>query len=321
MKSLLLVPAMFLALPPADAAELSVVSGGPAKLSASLNRLESAVQVCFATGRATAAVRVKVSVAASGAVTSARPMVKGAVAQCVAGVLAVQTLRKARKAYTAVLAATGAGGSISRLREAIDAIRPGVDQCLRRIAGGKGLRGKLAVRFVITPEGRATGPAITEDTIGKRAARDCLMKPIREARFPTPPNGRSLEYTLPIAVDVAAAGGEVAGPKNGGGSLQPQKDGPYPAAGITAVMRQHGKSFTACYERHARNNKSLAGVVTLRFTIRDSGRLTNVKVKSSTLKHAGVERCMVGVAKKLKFDSQPGRAPTRVFYPFSFRSR
>lgn len=212
MKCALLLLSMFVAIPAAGAVELGVVSGGPDRLSASLSRLESAVQVCFATGRSSRAVKVKVTVARDGQVVAASPVDRGAVAQCVAGVLAVQSLSPARRRYAAVIQATPGSGSIARLRAAVDAVRPEVDQCLRRVAGGKGMRGKLAVRFVITPDGKATNAAITEDTIKRRAARECLTRPIRAARFPTPPNRRPLEYTLPIAVDIAPAGGRSSRP-------------------------------------------------------------------------------------------------------------
>lgn len=301
----------------AEAGMLDVVSGGPGGLEASLARIEPAVGVCFATGRSRSAVKVRITVAAGGQVVAASPVSRGAVAQCVAGVLAVQSVSGARRNYTAVISADPGGGSAAKLRAAIDALRPGIDRCLERVAGGKALRGRLAVRFTIAPSGRVSGSAIVEDSVGKGAARDCVTRAIRRARLPSPPGRRSLEYTLPIAVNIAGRSGQGA-PAVAGPALRPQKDGPVPAAAITAVMRKKQPAFTACYDRVARKRRDLRGHVTLRFTIRDSGRVTNAKVRESSLKNPAVETCMVKVARGLRFSAEAGRAPTRVFYPFSF---
>ena len=89
-------------------------------------------------------------------------------------------------------------------------------------------------------------------------------------------------------------------------------------ADISAVMDQRKSQFSACYKAQARRDRSLAGEVLLRFTIRDDGTVQNVKVRETTLGNAAVERCMVKVGQSLRFQARAGRAPTKVWYPFSF---
>ena len=60
------------------------------------------------------------------------------------------------------------------------------------------------------------------------------------------------------------------------------------------------------------------GAVVLRYTVRADGKPYNVKIKRSTLDDAAVEKCMVGVGKKLRFPARTGRKPTKVVYPFRY---
>lgn len=81
---------------------------------------------------------------------------------------------------------------------------------------------------------------------------------------------------------------------------------------ITKEMKRAQAPLRACYERELQRSPSLAGRVVLAFTVKDEAA-TAIVVESSTLQHAGVERCMIEVLKQRRFEGQ--REPIDVRYP------
>ncbi|HUH00822.1 MAG TPA: AgmX/PglI C-terminal domain-containing protein, partial [Kofleriaceae bacterium] len=271
--------------------------------------------VCWR-GKRASSVRIALKVGRGGQVSAAAHQSGGAVGQCAAGVLAVQTLPGA--GYDAVVEIpTTAGGAGARTAETIDEDLARHRAALEACAGGAA--GQIAIKFLIQPDGRMRDPKVMSSTLGKPAAEACMVEAIAARSVRVAPSSKALYYTLVLAL--GAGGSATAGGASAGGALTPSKDGPISSEVLSKVMNEARPKLTACYDRVARTKKGLAGVVWLRFTIRDDGTTRNVAIKESTLGNAAVETCLVKAGQGLRFPGEKGRAKTRVFYPLSFSQR
>ena len=180
--------------------------------------------------------------------------------------------------------------------------------------------GRVVLRFAIEPSGRLVQPTVQSSELRDRAIEGCLIDRLGKLRLGRGVTSKRVNYSL--SLDFAKQRGGVATTAGGGkGDMQPRKDGPLPGRAISQVMEKYKSRFSACYTKQARRNRALAGRVVLRFTVRDDGTVRNVKIRETTLNNAKVERCMVKVGESLRFPGEPGRAATRVWYPFAFSSR
>lgn len=316
-RALLSVAMVLWAATPARADGARVISGGPAgkspELSGAIDGMRAgALSVCWR-GKRDATVRVAVKVGRGGQITASTHRSGGAVGQCAAGVLAVQTLPGA--GYDAVIEIpTTAGSGAARSAETIDADlashRPALEAC----AGDA--TGQVAIKFLIQADGRISDPKVVSSSLGKPTAEACMTRLLASRSLRPAPGSKPLYYTLVLAL--GGGGSATAGGTSAAGGLTPKKDGPIGADVLTKVMNGARPKMTACYDRVARTKKGLAGVVWLRFTIRDDGTTRNVAIKESTLRNDAVEGCLVKVGQSLRFPSEKGRAKTRVFYPVSF---
>lgn len=322
MSSLLLAISMVLA-GQASADSVRIVDGGPrakdqrAAVERSLAHAAGSLGVCWK-GERPDSVMVELAVDASGQVISAKQVTKGAVAQCVAGVLAVQTLAATGSRFqvrTAFATRSPKGDSI---QAALESHRAQLDDCQRRAkAGSRG--GKVALRFMIHADGHISEPKIQTSALADPNVERCLLDTIEKARLPSGLTDKTVSYSL--ALDFSGARNQAPANQPDGPAiddLQPKKDGPLSGSEISAVMDRRKADFSRCYESQARKNRSLAGRVVLRFTIRDDGSAQNVKIRESTLNNANVESCMVKVVQSLRFPAEQGRQPTKVWYPFAF---
>lgn len=304
----------------ADGARL--VSGGPSDEAGrreavrSLNQVSESLRVCFR-GERPEAVTVEISVDRDGRVVLAKQATKGPVAQCVAGVLAVQTLAASSTGYKASVSLATGDSKARTIDEALAQERAKLEACR---PDGEGKGGQATVKFLIQPDGRMTDVSIQRATLQSDAVSRCLVNTLKAGRLVAGLTDKPVSYSL--TVDFAAGGAsQPTSPTVADPALQPKKEGPMEGAAISAVMDQRKRDFAACYERQARKNRSLAGRVVLRFTIRGDGAVSNVQVRETTLNDAAVETCIADVGKTLKFPGEPGRKDTRVWYPFAFTAR
>jgi TonB family protein len=305
----------------AAAEPVRVVDGGPAKKAArgqvvaALSRLAGDVEVCFRRAGADP-VEVELAVAASGAVTRSTQRGKGAVAQCVAGVLAVQQLPPCG-VYTLVVEWSPGGDPMAAVKEELLPHRDALQRCYDQAAGRRpGRAGEVELGFLIRPDGRIVDAEVRRSTLADPAVEGCLVDAIQRARLAERPGGRTISFAMALSFAPGGAGAGAASPA--AGALQPSKDGPVSAEVLTQVMNENKARFAACYDQHARREPKLAGRVVLRYTIRGDGTVHNVQIKESTLHHEKVEACVVGVGQSLRFPGEPGRDKTRVVYPFEF---
>ncbi len=86
---------------------------------------------------------------------------------------------------------------------------------------------------------------------------------------------------------------------------------------IASVVKRRIRAVQACYERELKKNSSLAGKVTVQFTIGTVGRVTSAKITVNTTKSAAVGSCIKQRIGLWRFPKPQGGAVT-VAYPFVF---
>ncbi|NVJ05392.1 AgmX/PglI C-terminal domain-containing protein [Myxococcus sp. AM001] len=88
---------------------------------------------------------------------------------------------------------------------------------------------------------------------------------------------------------------------------------------VARVINSHLNEVHGCYERALLKDPGLAGKVVLQWTIGASGRVVAAKTKSSTLRNASVESCILSKLKSWTFPSPKGGVVI-ITYPFLFNS-
>ncbi|AEI62359.1 AgmX/PglI C-terminal domain-containing protein [Corallococcus macrosporus] len=88
---------------------------------------------------------------------------------------------------------------------------------------------------------------------------------------------------------------------------------------VARVINSHLNEVHGCYERGLLKDPGLAGKVVLEWTIGASGRVVAAKTKSSTLRNASVESCILSRLKSWKFPAPKGGVVI-ITYPFLFNS-
>jgi hypothetical protein len=87
---------------------------------------------------------------------------------------------------------------------------------------------------------------------------------------------------------------------------------------IDEVIKRHMNQIRYCYQRELNKTPQLAGKVVIKFVIGKDGSVASAVVKSSTLRSAIVEECVVGRFLRMQFPSSPGGGIVIVSYPFQF---
>lgn len=100
-------------------------------------------------------------------------------------------------------------------------------------------------------------------------------------------------------------------------STQAERDG------IEKTIATRKDQYRACYEQEYSQNKKLeSGKLNMAFDIQPSGKVTNVKIhSSSSLKNENVQKCMISEVQALQFTPTRYDIPTTIKYPFSFENR
>jgi hypothetical protein len=97
------------------------------------------------------------------------------------------------------------------------------------------------------------------------------------------------------------------------GDLDPQA--------VIAKIRQYRGALVACYEAALKRNPTLAGKITLRFTIGKIGKVTKVDIEADTMHDDDVSQCIIDHAKNWRFPPpQSGSDGVQFSYPFIFQA-
>ena len=90
---------------------------------------------------------------------------------------------------------------------------------------------------------------------------------------------------------------------------------------VIAKIRQYRGALVACYEAALKRNPTLAGKITLRFTIGKIGKVTKVDIEADTMHDDDVSACIIDHAKGWRFPPpQSGSDGVQFSYPFIFQA-
>jgi hypothetical protein len=88
---------------------------------------------------------------------------------------------------------------------------------------------------------------------------------------------------------------------------------------IARVIQEHQSEIKYCYETQLNRNPSLAGKVTVLFTIDGTGAVSDGQVSETTLNNADTERCMLAKIRRWKFPEPAGHGVVKVNFPWIFK--
>lgn len=296
----------------AAAGPATITKGGPrsdrAKVERALDAAAGAMSVCWRKSPPPS-VSVKVSVAADGAVT-ATPAAKSAAAQCAAGVLAVWTVPGGAWSGEVEIKTGGAPADLSSvIQSQIMANASSIKACQSYAPTAAG---PVQIKMTIQLDGSIKDVQVAS-SLGARIDA-CVQKAVAALHLDPLAATAPVKYSLAVAF---AGKGEDAGTPGGGGGKLPETEpaggtvaGGLPVDQVMPVMKAARPRIVAC----GRKGKGKGKVVT-RFTIRPDGTTKNVVIKES-INDKGIEACLVGVFKSLRFPA--GEGETKVSYPASF---
>lgn len=87
---------------------------------------------------------------------------------------------------------------------------------------------------------------------------------------------------------------------------------------IDEVIKRNMNRIRYCYQRELAKNASLAGKISMKFTIAGDGSVSSSSVKSSSMGNASVESCLQKTFMQLDFPKPRGGGIVIVSYPFMF---
>jgi TonB family protein len=95
--------------------------------------------------------------------------------------------------------------------------------------------------------------------------------------------------------------------------------GEFDAGTVQRQIKQRLKSITRCYESELRKNPSLAGKVTVTFTIQERGNVTDARASENTTGSAAVADCVTRTIGRFRFNPGPEGGSVTFRYPFVFQ--
>jgi TonB family protein len=88
---------------------------------------------------------------------------------------------------------------------------------------------------------------------------------------------------------------------------------------VAKVIRAHFNEIKYCYERELQSQQSLAGKVSVSFTIGPTGEVLETSISESTLANEAVESCMLARIRRWRFPDPAGGGVVTVNHPWIFR--
>lgn len=88
---------------------------------------------------------------------------------------------------------------------------------------------------------------------------------------------------------------------------------------VTREIKKRLGAIRSCYEHALRRDSSLAGKLTVSFTVEQSGSLSHVSVKEDSLKDGGLSSCVTRAISSLRLRQGPEGGSVDFSYPFVFK--
>lgn len=89
---------------------------------------------------------------------------------------------------------------------------------------------------------------------------------------------------------------------------------------IDGVIKRHLEQIQYCYQRQLGAKPGLHGKLVVNFTIESDGRVSQARMKSSTMGDAVVEECVADRFAKIRFPHPKGGGTVAINYPLLFKS-
>ncbi len=89
---------------------------------------------------------------------------------------------------------------------------------------------------------------------------------------------------------------------------------------VAAKIRQYRGAMVACYEAALKRNATLAGKITLRFSVNQAGKVSHVEIEVDTMHDDDFAKCIVERAQSWRFPAPKGGGEVQFAYPFIFQS-
>lgn len=103
----------------------------------------------------------------------------------------------------------------------------------------------------------------------------------------------------------------------GGGDVGGSGD--FDSALVVKQIKRRLRAITRCYESELRKNPTLAGKITVQFTIQERGNVTDAKVVENTMKSPAVGSCITAAVGRFRFNPGPDGGSVTFKYPFVFQ--
>jgi TonB family protein len=87
---------------------------------------------------------------------------------------------------------------------------------------------------------------------------------------------------------------------------------------VVQTIKTRLRAIQMCYEQQLRRNPTLAGKVTIEFTIQPRGNVTDVHVKDNSTGDAAVGTCVANTVSSFRFNPGPQGGSVTYAYPFVF---
>ena len=104
------------------------------------------------------------------------------------------------------------------------------------------------------------------------------------------------------------------------GSNTAPKDGGLSGAAIAKGFRRGLPRIQACAKRYATGGGQIPSKMAVSYSIRNSGSVTEAKVRPHEISQTPLGRCIVGVLRRLQYPSYRGEART-VSFPLAFNKK
>jgi TonB family protein len=94
--------------------------------------------------------------------------------------------------------------------------------------------------------------------------------------------------------------------------------GEFDSALVVSMIKTRIGAIKACYERELKANPTLAGKITIQFTIEERGNVSSVKVTENSIGSDAVGTCVANAIQRFRFNPGPSGGSVSFSYPFVF---
>jgi TonB family protein len=186
------------------------------------------------------------------------------------------------------------------IRATVDGHVADLKACMRNHGDATG---KLVVEFTILPDGK-----VSESKVGKPSSNkgldSCIAGNFRKWTFPKPKNGKVWVSAYPIQFAPAK---------------EPLK-GTLTEAEIVGVVKPKLPEVQACLADAHKEKADAAGTVELGIAVAPDGKVSDVKVLTTTTKMPKLDQCIAAKVKAWTFPKPKGGGEAAFKYPFKLEA-